>query len=147
MFVCGLPFFVSLSRQIRFGTAQYRPCRTAKLLCNALKKTVKLYKRTGFTVQTCSIDNGFEPLKDMMGETCAINTTTRNEHVGKIERLIHTIKSKTRCINSELKEIGITNIPNAVIKALIGFVMLWNNAILAKQGVSQEYSPQEIVLR
>ena len=44
MFVCGLPFFITLSRQIRFVTAQYRPRRTAKLLCNALRETVKLYK-------------------------------------------------------------------------------------------------------
>ena len=147
MFVCGLPFFISLSRGVRFVTAQYRPRRTAKLLCNALKETVKLYKRAGYTVQTCLMDNEFEPLKPMMNDTLVINTTAKNEHVREIERMIRTIKGKARCINSEMREIGITHLPIAVIKAMIKFVVMWHNAIPSKQGVSQEYSPRELVLR
>ncbi|KAL7536417.1 hypothetical protein ACHAXR_007150 [Thalassiosira sp. AJA248-18] len=79
MFVCGLPFIVTLSRGIRFGTAQYRPHRTAKMLCNALKETVNLYKRAGFVVQTCLMDNEFEPLKALLLDTLVINTTAKNE--------------------------------------------------------------------
>ncbi|KAL7532447.1 hypothetical protein ACHAXR_004632, partial [Thalassiosira sp. AJA248-18] len=147
MFVCGLPFFVSLSRGIRFVTAQYRPRRTKKLLCNALKETIRLYKRAGFIVQTCLMDNEFEPLKEMLADTVVINTTAKNKHVGEIERMIQTLKGKSRCFHSELKEIGITHIPHAVIKALIKFVVMWHNALPSKQGVSQELSPREIVLR
>ena len=88
MFVCGLPFFVSLLRQIRFGTAQYRPRRTAKLLCNALKETIKLYKRAGFVVQTCLMDNEFELLKAMLADTVVVNTLAKNEHMGEVERFI-----------------------------------------------------------
>ncbi|KAL7534452.1 hypothetical protein ACHAXR_007085 [Thalassiosira sp. AJA248-18] len=147
MFVSGLPFLVTLSRGIRFGTTQYRPCRTAKLLCNALKETIKLYKRAGFIVQTCLMDNEFEPLKAMLADTVVINTTAKNEHVAEIERFIRTLKGKCRCIFSELREIGIIYLPNAIIKALVTFVMMWNNGIHTKQGVSQELSPREIILR
>ena len=101
MSVCGLPFFLSLSRGIRFGMAQYRPRRTAKLLSNALKETIKLYKRAGFIVQTCLMDNEFESMKAELSDTCVINTTAKNEHVGEIERYICTIKGKSRCINAE----------------------------------------------
>ena len=147
MFVCGLPFFISMSRGIRFVTAQYRPRRTAKLLKNALKETVDLYKRAGFTVQTCLMDNEFEPLKKLMGDTCVINTTAKNEHVGEIERLIQTVKGKGRCIVSEIRDLGVTHLPFAVVKALITFVVMWQNALLSKNGISQELSPREIVLR
>ena len=91
MFVCGLPFFITLLRQIGFVTAQYRPRRTDKLLCNTLRETVKLYKRAGFIVQTYLMDNEFEPLKEMMSDKLVINTTAKNEHVGEIERMIRTI--------------------------------------------------------
>ncbi len=56
-------------------------------------------------------------------------------------------KNKARCVVLELREIGITHLPYAVIKALINFITIWNNAVLASTGVSQEYSPREIVLR
>ena len=73
-------FFITLSRQIRFVTAQSRPRRTAKLLCNALRETVKLYKRAGFIVLTFLMDNEFEPIKEMMSDTLVINTTAKNKH-------------------------------------------------------------------
>ncbi|KAL7525021.1 hypothetical protein ACHAXR_003912, partial [Thalassiosira sp. AJA248-18] len=98
MFVCGLPFLITLSRGIRFGTAQYRPHRTAKLLCNALKETINLYKRAGFIVQTCLMDNEFNPLKAMLADTTVINTPAKNEHVAEIERYLRTLKNKCRCI-------------------------------------------------
>ena len=129
MFVCGLPFFITRWRNIRFITAQYRPRRTAKLLCNALKNILKSYQRAGFVVQTCLMDNEFEPLKEMMSDTLVINTIAKNGHVGEIERMIRTINDKSRCIFSDFKEIGVTPLPYAVIKALIKFVAMWNNAI------------------
>lgn len=138
--------FSYLSRGIRFATAQYRPRRTAKLLTNALKETIMLYKRAGFVVQTCLMDNEFESLKAPLADTYVINTTAKNEHVGEIERYIRTIKGKSRCINSELREIGIVCLPRPVIKALILFVVMWQNALVSKQGVSQEFSPREIML-
>ncbi|KAL7532242.1 hypothetical protein ACHAXR_004515 [Thalassiosira sp. AJA248-18] len=81
MFVCGLPFIVTLLRGIRFGTAQYRPyCRTAKMLCNALKgqETININKRAGFVVQTCLMDNEFKPLKAMFIDMVVINTPAKN---------------------------------------------------------------------
>ena len=50
MFVCGLPFLISLSRRIRFVTLQYIPNRTAGELCAGIKSILKLYKRAGFVV-------------------------------------------------------------------------------------------------
>ena len=38
MFVSGIPFFVALSRRIRYVTVQFMPRRTAAELANSLKK-------------------------------------------------------------------------------------------------------------
>ena len=67
------------------------------------------------------MDNEFEPLKPLLSETCIINTTAKGDHVGEIERFIQTIKGKCRCISSEMREIGITHLPIAKIKATIAF--------------------------
>ena len=147
MFVCGLPFLITLSRGVRFATVQYRPHRTGKLLSDALYETIKLYKRAGFKVQTCLMDNEFNPLKALLSDICTINTAAKGEHVGEIERFIQTIKGKCRCISSEMREVGITHLPVAIIKAMVGFVVMWQNALRSKSGISKEHSPRELVLR
>ena len=48
MFVNGLPFFLTMSRKIRFLTVQYVPHRTAAELANVIKQVIKLYRCSGF---------------------------------------------------------------------------------------------------
>lgn len=75
MFVNGLPFFVTLSRDIKLITTEFLPSRTVPLLCNTLKKTLAIYKRGGFTVRTCLMDMEFDKMVNDMDEVI-INTTT-----------------------------------------------------------------------
>ena len=58
MFVNGLAFFTTLGRDIRFGTAEYVPSRTAKQLAKSLMKIVKVYTLCGFVVQTTQVQGG-----------------------------------------------------------------------------------------
>jgi hypothetical protein len=69
MFVCGLPFLITLSRCIRFVTVQFIPHRTAKELDNILRNVIKLYSRSGFTCQTALMDGEFENIKDELLDT------------------------------------------------------------------------------
>jgi len=87
MFVNGLPFFMTLSRNIRFGTAEYLPSRTAKQLGRSLTKIMKIYALHGFVVRLVLMDMEFEKIKDEVG-LVEINTTAAREHVGEIERHI-----------------------------------------------------------
>ena len=50
MFVNGLPFLTTLSRDIRLRTVEFLPSRTAKQLGSSLIKVVKMYARGGFTI-------------------------------------------------------------------------------------------------
>ncbi|KAL7480336.1 hypothetical protein ACHAW6_006029, partial [Cyclotella cf. meneghiniana] len=96
MFVCGLPFLISMSRRIRFVTLQYLPNRTAKELRGGLMDIVKLYKRAGFVIRDCIMDNEFEPLVKLLLDKLVINTTAKNEHVGEIEKKIQHVKNRAR---------------------------------------------------
>ena len=63
MFVNGLPFLTTFSRDIRFGTAEHVPSRTAKQLANSLMKVVKLYAKGGFVVRNLLMDGEFDKFK------------------------------------------------------------------------------------
>ena len=146
LFVCGLPFLITLSRRIRFVTLQFMPNRTVKELTKGFKNVLNLYKRAGFLVQCALMDNEFEPLKQALLDCLDVNTTAKNEHVGEIERKIRHVKERARCVKSTLPY-RFKALPNAIIKAMLYNVILWMNAFISPQGVSETYSPRELVLR
>ena len=81
MFVCGLPFLITLSRKIRFVTVQYVPHRSASELSDALKNVISVYSRAGFTAQTALMDGEFDKVKDKLLDTITVNICSKNEHV------------------------------------------------------------------
>ena len=142
MFVNGLPFFVTLSRDIKLITLEFLPSRTVPMLCDTLKKTLVIYRRGGFVVRTCLMDMEFEKLVNEMDEV-VINTTAAREHVGDVERCIRTIKGQARSVSSELPYKSC--MPNLIIIHLLKFVTMWINALPSGSGVSTVLSPREIV--
>ena len=74
MFVNGLPFLVTFSRNIRLTTIEYLPSRTAYQLTENISKVVKLYARVGFTIRTTLMDMDFEKLVDRI-DNIEVNTT------------------------------------------------------------------------
>jgi hypothetical protein len=143
MFVCSLRFLISLSRRLRFVTLEFMPKRTAGELCNGLKYILKFYNRAGFVIQTCIMDNEFEPLKKKLLGNVVINTTALGEHVCKIERKIRHVKNRARCLKSTLPY---KLLPNNIIKALLYQVVLWIS-LRTKLGISELFSPRELLLR
>ena len=81
MFINGIPFFTSFSRDIRFGTAEHVPYRTAKQLAKSLMKIVKLYAIGGFVARNLLMDGEFEKVKTKV-EILDINISAVREHVG-----------------------------------------------------------------
>ena len=144
MFVNGLPFFVTLSRNIRFATVQFVPRRTANDLSNVLNEVLMLYKRAGFICQTALMDGEFEKLKAKLSDKIVINISSKNEHVAEIERKIRDMKNTCRSITASLP---FKVLPNAIIKGLVHHAVMMMNAIPAPKGVSSVFSPRELVLR
>lgn len=87
MFVNGLPFLVSISRNITLITVSYMPSRTAEDLRKGMRQIVSLYERRGLVVTTAMVDNQFNPLRGLIG-TVDLNVTAASEHAPEIERCI-----------------------------------------------------------
>jgi hypothetical protein len=141
MFVDGLGFLVTASRNIKFTTNEYVPKRSKANLTNSLKKVFEIYSKRGFTIKTALMDREFECMRDdIRGVT--LNTTATSEHVPEIERKIRVIKERARAIRSTLP---FRRMPNRMIVELIKFVVLWRNAFPPSSGISKTYSPRTIM--
>ena len=64
LFVNGVPFLVTLSRKIRFLTAEHIPSRTAKQLGSSLMKIVNFYQRCGYVVNVIMMDQELDKVED-----------------------------------------------------------------------------------
>ena len=72
------------------------------------------------------------------------NTNAAKEHVAEAERKIRVVKERNRGV---LNTLPFTHIPRRMKIEFIYFVTLWLNAFLVKSGVSDTFSPREILLR
>ena len=63
-FVDGTGFLMTVSRNIKFITAEYVATRTAKNLSIYMDRVTQVYKRAGFNVRTILMDGEFEKIKD-----------------------------------------------------------------------------------
>ncbi len=88
------------------------------------------------------MDQEFDKVEDAC-DMVEINTTVERKHVGKIKRFIRTIKEPSRALVSDLPY---TPLPRQVVIHLVYFAVLWLNSLPAAAGVSNKYSPWEIVL-
>ncbi|KAL7518053.1 hypothetical protein ACHAWF_000173, partial [Thalassiosira exigua] len=98
MFVCGIPFLLTLARGLDFTSIQYVPRRTAPELANAIKNVLKVYKRAGMSVSVTNMDGEFEKVKPLLARWVEVNTTGKGEHVNGAERKIRVVKERSRCI-------------------------------------------------
>ena len=93
MFVNKMPFFVTVSRNLKFRTAQLMDGRRADHAASALSAAVKLYPRRGFRVNTVLGDREFEAIRDDVSRLGAtLQCAAADMHVPEIERQIRTIK-------------------------------------------------------
>jgi len=76
MFVNGIPFLVTVSWHIKFGTIQ--PIANWKLatIMAGMKAVLQVYRRAGFVVTHALMDGEFELLRGVLSECeVALNTT------------------------------------------------------------------------
>ena len=103
MFVNRIPFFMSISRHIKFGTAEMITTQKADTLMTAIKHVKSAYLQRGFKITHLLLDRQFELLRgDAAGIGITLNIVSRDEHVPEAERYIRTVKERTRCIYNTL---------------------------------------------
>ena len=143
MFVNGIPFLVSSSRNINLITIEHAPHRTATKLGFLLDRIVRVYTRAGFTTATIIMDNEFNKVKDHLPQI-NLNTSAAGEHVGEIERRIRVIKERARGIICTLPY---PRLPQIMVIHLLHFIVMWLNNFPVSNSVSARFSPRELILR
>jgi hypothetical protein len=143
MYVNTIPFFMSVSRHIKFGTAEMITSETAKTLLTAIKQVKRAYAQRGFALRTMLLDGQFEPLRaDLAGIGIGVNGVARDEHVPEIEWYIRTIKELTRCIYTMLR---FEKIPARITIKMVYASVFWLNMFPPTDGVLTTHSPCNII--
>ena len=146
MFVNKLPFFVTISRHIKFSTAEFLPNQKTLTLVGAIKRLSQTYAKRGFQITILLLDGQFN--KDNLdGEIASfgitLNTVSAEEHVPEIERHIRTIKERARSVISMLP---FERYPARMIIELVYYCVFWLNSFPAVGGISDTLSPRTIIL-
>jgi hypothetical protein len=103
MFVNNIPFFVTILRDIKFGTTKVLSNQKTPALKKALTQVLSIYKQRSFIVTTVLMVGQFEPLcGDLADLHLTLNTVSNDEHVPEVERHIRTVKEHTRCVYTTL---------------------------------------------
>jgi Zinc knuckle len=143
MFVNTIPFFVSISRDLKFATAEMICNQKDPTILLAIKHVVATYAKRGFRVATILMDGQFDSLRGDLSELhLTLNTTANDEHVPEIERHIRTIKERARSIYNTLP---FKQLPPRLVIELVYYCTFWLNSFPNYNGVSTTLSPRTIV--
>ena len=143
MYVNKVPLLVTLSQNIKFCTMEAIADRKEATLLKCIKGVVTLYRKARFKVTTALRHGEFVPLHGGLAKLgLRLNKTSRDEHVGDIERYIRTIKERMRVIYNTLP---FQKIPARLVIEMAKTAVFWLNAFPVAGGVSQDLSPRTIL--
>ena len=143
MYINKIPFFVTMSRNLKFSTAELMLNQKQETLVDHVKRIQRVYHKRGFRVSTFLMDGQFDVIRGDLAEmNITLNTVARGEHVPEVERHIRTIKERVRCVYATLP---FTKIPKRMLVELVYFSVFWLNSFPARDGVSTTLSPRAIV--
>jgi hypothetical protein len=144
MFVNKISFFVSISRNIRFITAEVLDNRTQPSLMKALQRIHGIYRLRGFRIKLILGDSEFECIRGAIAThlQSQLNICGKDEHIPNIERCIRTTKERTRCTYNMTP---FDHYPPRMIIEMVFLSIFWINAYPHRLGVSQTLSPRTLV--
>ena len=97
MFVNGIPFFMTNSRNLKFGTVEALTGTKTKQIMMAIENVCNIYSQGGFSLAWLLMEGQFEPMRgEMVGLGIRLNEVAEDEHVGEVEQYIRTIKEQCR---------------------------------------------------
>ena len=140
-FINKIPFLLTTSRNLHFGTVEAIPNRQVTTVLQAIKRMLSTYHARGFRVRTIPADPEFQPLDGMIpGVT--FNFCAQGEHVPDIERYVRTVKDWVR---SGYNNLPFSRLPRLVVVHLVSNAVFWLNAFPHPDGVSTTLSPRYLL--
>ena len=146
MFVNGMPFLTSITRKLYYRTAQFLPSRGRDDLYKGLDTIFRLYNHNGFVINRVYADNEFRTLMDDVKDELDVEMiySPAQAHVPEAERNNRVLKERIRATYHRLPYKAL---PIKVMKMLVMESAKKLNFFPNKCGISQYYSPRQIVHR
>ena len=143
MYVNRIPRLVSISRNIKFGTIEAIPNNKTAIALKGVKAILQVYRWNGFNIEMAFMDGEFGHLQgELAGMGVTLNKTSRDEHMGDIERYIRTVKERMRAIYNTLP---FNKIPARLVVEMAKASIFWLNGMPPKDSFGNRLSPQTIV--
>jgi hypothetical protein len=143
MFINKIPFFVTISRAIKFATSEMIVYRKNPTILIAIKQVMAAYAKRGFILTTLIMDGDVEPMRSGLALIkINLNTTSNNEHVQEIEQHIGTLKERVRCVYNTL---SFKVPPERLVIEMVYYATFWLNSFQSYDGISQKDSARTIV--
>ena len=140
-FINKIPFLLTTSRNLHFGTVEAIPNRQVTTVLQAIKRMLSTYHARGFRVRTIPADPEFQPLDGMIPGV-SFNFCAQGEHVPDIERYVRTVKDRVR---SGYNNLPFSRLPRLVVVHLVSNAVFWLNAFPHPDGVSTTLSPRYLL--
>jgi hypothetical protein len=144
MYVNKIRFLMTVSRHIKFGTAEMIKSETGATLLAAINQVNKAYSTRGFIITSLlAVDGQFEPLGgDLADLGIALNSVSRDGHVPEIEGYIRTSKEHTQC-NFNMSPFK--KLPPRIVTEMVYCSVFWLNMFPLADGKSNTISPCTLV--
>jgi hypothetical protein len=130
--VNGSPYFHTISQWIKFRTVTPIENRSKKTLLMEAQAVINMYQARGFNITRLEADQEFSCIvNDVL--PIDLNIADADDHVPEVERVIRTIKERTRCT---IHGLPFRRIPKVMMKAAIEGAHKALNQFPATEGAS-----------
>ena len=95
MYVNGMPFFTTISKNIKYCTAMWVADHTAPTIASLVESVLKLYQQASFQVIEVCANHKFKPVLQVLqdgGWSFMTNLANAQEHVPEAQHNNHVIK-------------------------------------------------------
>ena len=146
MFVQGIQFLTTISSNFNFKTVEALPYKSKKGakkddILNGVKRVINLYQSRGLLVQQINSDNEFECIMEEI-KPILLNISAADEHVSQVERLIQTIKERTRC---QVQHLPYAKYPRSMVIGCVIFATKSLNNEVDMSRLSDKHSPSMLI--
>jgi hypothetical protein len=143
MKVNKMPFLVTMSHAIQFGTMAWLKNAKTNTIMKNIKDVRNVYLKRGFLLEIIEDDGQFEPLRGKLAELgITLNKCSHEEHVPVAERRIRTLKERCQSICNTLP---FKKLPGMLIVQMVSTCNFWLNVFPPKDGVSRNINPRELI--
>ena len=112
-------------------------------LLNSILQIKRIYMKRGFIVKDIFLDGQFQYLDNHLSKDgITLNVCSNDKHVGKIERMIRTIKDR---VHSFYTSLILIKMPERLIIKLVYFCIFWLNVFHPGETIAAGISSTTLV--